>query len=62
LQFGIVEAFTQQMTELVRKMPAGDIVNADEMCWILNARGFSARAPGGCESMETWIEGNEKGS
>jgi hypothetical protein len=57
---GIPEAFTRHMMELVRRIPPGDIVNADETCWILNANGFYTWAPRGCENVQAWIGGNEK--
>jgi transposase-like protein len=45
---GIVEAFTQHTTELVRRIPPGDILNAEETCRILHANGFYTWAPRGC--------------
>jgi hypothetical protein len=48
------------MMELLRRIPPGDILNADETCWILNANGFYAWAARGCENVQPWIEGNEK--
>ena len=59
---GVMESFTQQMMELIRTIPRGDILNADETCWILNANGFYTWAPRGCENVQTWIDGNEKQS
>jgi hypothetical protein len=59
---GIVEAFTEHMMELIRSIPPGDILSADETCWILNANAFYTWAPRGCENVQTWIDGNEKHS
>jgi hypothetical protein len=51
--FGIVEAFTQEMMEVIRTIPAGNIRKAWERFWQLDGNGFGAWGSCGCESVET---------